>query len=63
MSVMIRQVTLPHSDPEASLRFYRDGLGLVAREDVRVGAMRSLACPISARSLQYRPGPSQRSRG
>lgn len=42
MSVMIRQVTLPHNDPEASLQFYRDGLGFVVREDVGVGAMRWL---------------------
>jgi catechol 2,3-dioxygenase-like lactoylglutathione lyase family enzyme len=42
MSVTIRQISLPHSDPEASLQFYRDGLGFVVREDVGLGAMRWL---------------------
>jgi len=31
---------LPHSDPDASLAFYRDTLGLEVRNDVGYGGMR-----------------------
>ncbi len=40
MSVIIHYTFLPHTDPEASLRFYRDVLGFEVRADVGAGAMR-----------------------
>ncbi|MBG0741153.1 VOC family protein [Paeniglutamicibacter antarcticus] len=40
MNITIDTVVLPHSDPEASLRFYRDVLGFEVRRDVGNGAMR-----------------------
>jgi len=38
--VTIHQTFLPHSDPEASLAFYRDALGFEVHLDVGQGAMR-----------------------
>lgn len=40
MDITIHQTFLPHTDPEASLAFYRDLLGLEVRLDVGSGAMR-----------------------
>jgi catechol 2,3-dioxygenase-like lactoylglutathione lyase family enzyme len=40
MDVIIHQTFLPHSDPEASLAFYRDTLGFEVRKDVGKGTMR-----------------------
>jgi len=40
MDITIHQTFLPHLDPEASLAFYRDLLGLEVRLDVGSGAMR-----------------------
>lgn len=42
MDVRIRQTFLPCTDPEAAVRFYRDGLGLEVVDDVGAGAMRWL---------------------
>ena len=39
MDITIHQVLLPHDDPEASLRFYRDTLGFEVRNDVEYGGM------------------------
>nr|WP_245604220.1 VOC family protein [Patulibacter minatonensis] len=39
MDIAIHQALLPHEDPQASLRFYRDALGLEVREDVEYGGM------------------------
>jgi uncharacterized glyoxalase superfamily protein PhnB len=39
MDLTIAQVMLPHDDAEASLRFYRDGLGWELRNDVEYGGM------------------------
>jgi catechol 2,3-dioxygenase-like lactoylglutathione lyase family enzyme len=36
----IQSIFLPHSDPEASLTFYRDTLGFEVRNDVGHGGMR-----------------------
>ena len=40
MNLTIHQTMLPHSDPEASLAFYRDALGFELRNDVGYGGMR-----------------------
>ena len=40
MDITIHSSFLPHSDPEASLAFYRDTLGFEVRNDVGQGAMR-----------------------
>ena len=40
MDITIHTTFLPHTDPEASLAFYRDVLGFEVRGDVGRGAMR-----------------------
>ena len=40
MDITIHASMLPHSDPEASLAFYRDTLGFEVRNDVGYGGMR-----------------------
>jgi catechol 2,3-dioxygenase-like lactoylglutathione lyase family enzyme len=40
MDITIHASMLPHSDPEASLAFYRDALGFEVRNDVGYGGMR-----------------------
>ena len=40
MDLSIHTTPLPHTDPEASLAFYRDVLGFEVREDVGSGEMR-----------------------
>jgi catechol 2,3-dioxygenase-like lactoylglutathione lyase family enzyme len=40
MDLTIHWTFLPHSDPDASLAFYRDTLGFEVRKDVGNGAMR-----------------------
>ena len=40
MDITIHTAALPHTDPEASLAFYRDVLGFEVRSDVGQGAMR-----------------------
>jgi Predicted enzyme related to lactoylglutathione lyase len=40
MQLTIHTTPLPHTDPEASLAFYRDVLGFEIRQDVGQGAMR-----------------------
>jgi catechol 2,3-dioxygenase-like lactoylglutathione lyase family enzyme len=40
MDLSIHTTVLPHDDPEASLAFYRDTLGLEVRSDVGSGRMR-----------------------
>jgi len=40
MDITIHASSLPHDDPEASLAFYRDGLGFEVRTDVGSGKMR-----------------------
>ncbi|WP_129669447.1 VOC family protein [Phytoactinopolyspora endophytica] len=40
MDITIHQSFLPHSDPDASLAFYRDTLGMEVRGDVGYGGMR-----------------------
>ena len=40
MDITIHTSALPHTDPEASLAFYRDTLGFEVRQDVGRGAMR-----------------------
>jgi catechol 2,3-dioxygenase-like lactoylglutathione lyase family enzyme len=40
MDITIHTTPLPHTDPEASLAFYRDALGFEVRTDVGQGAMR-----------------------
>lgn len=42
MTLTIAYSFLPHDDPEASLRFYRDTLGFEVRQDVGTGTMRWL---------------------
>ncbi|GAB2744762.1 VOC family protein [Sinomonas atrocyanea] len=40
MELTIHASALPHTDPEASLAFYRDALGFEVRQDVGRGTMR-----------------------
>lgn len=40
MNISIHSTFLPHTDPEASLAFYRDILGFEVRNDVAYGPMR-----------------------
>jgi catechol 2,3-dioxygenase-like lactoylglutathione lyase family enzyme len=40
MDITISASLLPHDDPDASLAFYRDTLGLEVRNDVGTGRMR-----------------------
>jgi hypothetical protein len=40
MNITIHSTILPHSDPDASLAFYRDTLGFEVRGDVGHGTMR-----------------------
>ena len=40
MDITIDTAALPHTDPEASLAFYRDALGFEVRSDVGQGKMR-----------------------
>jgi catechol 2,3-dioxygenase-like lactoylglutathione lyase family enzyme len=40
MDLTIHTSSLPHTDPEASLAFYRDLLGFEVRQDVGSGTMR-----------------------
>jgi len=42
MDITIHQTFLPHTDPDASLAFYRDTLGFEVRNDVAFGGMRWL---------------------
>ena len=39
MDITIHSSMLPHDDPDASLAFYRDGLGFEVRNDVEYGGM------------------------
>ena len=39
MDITISASMLPHTDPQASLAFYRDALGFELRNDVEYGAM------------------------
>jgi catechol 2,3-dioxygenase-like lactoylglutathione lyase family enzyme len=43
MDLTIHTTVLPHTDPDASLAFYRDVLGFEVRSDVGQGAMRWIA--------------------
>ncbi|WPO71037.1 MULTISPECIES: VOC family protein [unclassified Streptomyces] len=40
MDITIHTTALPHDDPDASLAFYRDTLGMEVRSDVGQGRMR-----------------------
>jgi catechol 2,3-dioxygenase-like lactoylglutathione lyase family enzyme len=40
MDITIHQTFLPHTDPDASLAFYRDALGFEVRNDVGYDGMR-----------------------
>lgn len=51
MEINIQATFLPHTDPEASLAFYRDLLGWEVRLDVGKGAMRWITvAPVGASS-------------
>jgi Uncharacterized protein conserved in bacteria len=57
MTLTIHHAFLPHTDPEASLRFYRDLLGMEVRLDVGRGDMRwvTVAPPGSQTSIVLHP--------
>ena len=40
MDITIHTTVLPHTDPEASVAFFRDALGFEVRQDVGQGTMR-----------------------
>ncbi len=50
VGLTIHRVFLPHEDPGASLRFYRDTLGFDVREDDGTGPMRRIV--VGARIQQ-----------
>jgi catechol 2,3-dioxygenase-like lactoylglutathione lyase family enzyme len=43
MDITVHSAFLPHTDPDASLAFYRDALGFEGRNDVGYGGMRWLS--------------------
>lgn len=49
MDITINTSFLPHDDPEASLAFYRDGLGFEVRRDVGYNDMRWITVGPPAR--------------
>jgi predicted enzyme related to lactoylglutathione lyase len=53
MDISIQYTFLPHTDPEASLAFYRDVLGFEVRNDVGYEGMRWITVAPAGR-----PGPS-----
>ncbi|WP_029287247.1 VOC family protein [Cellulomonas sp. HZM] len=57
MDITIHYTFLPHTDPEASLAFYRDALGFEVRNDVGTGTMRwlTVAPAGSATSIVLTP--------
>ncbi|MEZ4385475.1 MAG: VOC family protein [Nannocystaceae bacterium] len=57
MDIRIHSAFLPHSDPEASLAFYRDVLGFTVQNDVGYQGMRwiTVAPPQSATSIVLHP--------
>lgn len=57
MDINIRYAFLPHTDPEASLAFYRDLLGFELRNDVGYNGMRWLTVgpPDEAMSIVLYP--------
>jgi catechol 2,3-dioxygenase-like lactoylglutathione lyase family enzyme len=62
MDASIHYAFLPHTDPEASLRFWRDILGYEVRADVGKGSMRWITVapagsPISIVLEPPAPGP------
>lgn len=57
MDITLHYAFLPHTDPDASLAFYRDILGLEVRNDVGQGAMRwiTVGAPGQTASLVLQP--------
>jgi uncharacterized glyoxalase superfamily protein PhnB len=50
MDINIHSAFLPHTDPDASLRFYRDTLGFEVRNDVEQGGLRWITVGPSGQS-------------
>ncbi|WP_431033266.1 VOC family protein [Streptomyces sp. P6-2-1] len=58
MDLTLHTTVLPHTDPEASLRFYRDILGFEVRTDVGRGTMRWLTVgPVGQDSISLLLAP------
>ena len=57
MDITIHHTFIPHTDPEASLAFYRDSLGFEGRQDVGSGTMRwiTLGPPDSTTTIVLTP--------
>lgn len=51
MDIAIHNAFLPHTDPEASLAFYRDMLGFEVRNDVGGGTMRWLTLGVPGQDV------------
>ena len=51
MDIAIHNAFLPHTDPEASLAFYRDTLGFEVRNDVGGGTMRWLTLGVPGQDV------------
>ncbi|MFH8468497.1 VOC family protein [Streptomyces sp. NPDC017991] len=49
MDVTVHASFLPHTDPDASLAFYRDALGFEVRDDVGHGAVRRITVGAAGR--------------
>jgi catechol 2,3-dioxygenase-like lactoylglutathione lyase family enzyme len=67
MNITIHSSFLPHTDPDASLAFYRDTLGFEVRKDVGYGGMRWITVgpadqPDTAHSRGWRPAAPTSSR-
>lgn len=53
MSIRVHQVSLPFLDADASLAFYRDGLGLEVRDDIGSGSARRITLETAGGSSAW----------
>jgi hypothetical protein len=61
MDITIHSSFLPHTDPDASLAFYRDTLGFEVRNDVGYEGMRWITVgPADQPGTNHRPAPAGR---
>jgi catechol 2,3-dioxygenase-like lactoylglutathione lyase family enzyme len=60
MEITIQSNFLPHDDPDASLRFYRDTLGFEVRNDVGHDGMRWITIGPADQPMSADPGSRAR---
>ena len=64
MDITIHSTFLPHTDPDASLAFYRDTLGFEVRNDVGYGGMHWITVgPPGQPDMSHRARPAGRDPG